>query len=107
MKSKVAFNTSTGISYFSIDDIIRLEATSNYTWVHFLTQKPLLLAKVLKELEPVLLPLGFLRTHRSHLVNKNKVAKIGLNNIVVMNDESVAAISRRRRQQVIKELSIL
>ncbi len=107
MKNKVAFSTTSGISYFSIDEIIRLEADSNYTWIHFLTHKPLLLAKVLKEFEPALLPLGFLRTHRSHLVNKNNVAKIGLNNMVVMNDESVAAISRRRRQQVIKELSIL
>lgn len=106
MENKVAFNTGSGVNYFSADEIIRLEATSNYTWVHFLAHKPLLLTKVLKEFEPVLLPLGFLRTHRSHLVNKNKVVKIANNNMVVMNDESIAAISRRRRRQVIRELSV-
>jgi len=59
MSNKIILHTAKGACFFAAEEIVWLEADGNYVWVHFLTQKPLLLAKVLKEFEPALLPLCF------------------------------------------------
>lgn len=53
-----------------IRDIVYCEAQSNYTNFYLTgTTKPITVAKTLKEFEETLLPKGFFRIHRSHLVN--------------------------------------
>lgn len=90
--------------FLSPEDIIRLEAKSNYTKI-FLHNKPsIITSKVLKEYEPLLKPFGFIRTHRSHLINKNYVIKVSNKNKIVMDDAFVAAIARNKRAGVLKEL---
>lgn len=54
-------------------DIIRFEARSNYTCVFFKDQPPLLMAKVLRIYNELLRPHGFIRIHRSHLINTDYV----------------------------------
>lgn len=49
--------------------IVRIEASINYSKVYFTTHPPLLVAKALQWFESQLLPAGFVRVHRSHLVN--------------------------------------
>jgi len=49
--------------------IIRIEARSSYCRIYFADSPPILVAKVLQWFEENLTPAGFIRTHRSHLVN--------------------------------------
>jgi two-component system LytT family response regulator len=49
--------------------IVRIEACSSYCRIHFAHRPPLTVAKVLQWFEQYLVPAGFIRTHRSHLVN--------------------------------------
>ncbi|MCU0375035.1 MAG: LytTR family transcriptional regulator [Chitinophagaceae bacterium] len=49
--------------------IVRIEACSSYCRIYFTNRQPLLVAKVLQWFEDCLAPAGFVRTHRSHLVN--------------------------------------
>jgi two-component system LytT family response regulator len=70
---KLAISSSEGIYFYNPDQIIRLEAESNYTRFFFIDKKPLIVAKTLGEYEEMLLPHGFLRTHRTHLVNRTYV----------------------------------
>jgi len=83
-------------------EIIRLEAISNYTRVYFTDQPPLLMAKVLRIYEELLSPYGFVRTHRSHLVNAQYVIEFDQNSTLQMADDSKAEVSRRRKQEVRK-----
>ena len=101
---KLPVSTSEGLYFFHADEIIRLEASSNYTYIHFTNRKPLLIAKVLGEYETMLDPLGFVRTHRSHLINKKHIRFIDVSGQVIMQDTSRAEISRRKRKEVMKEL---
>jgi two-component system, LytTR family, response regulator len=100
----INLHTNKGIHFFLPDQIIRLEAKSNYTKIFFSNQLPMLLARVLKDFEPSLLPFGFIRTHRSHLVNKNRIVKIDGDGNIFMDDLSIAEISRRKRTEVLRQL---
>ena len=60
-------------------------------------------AKVLKEFEQMLQPFGFVRTHRTHLVNRQHILCITPANII-MKDASVAGISRRMKSGVMRVL---
>ena len=66
-------------------------------------QKKMITAKVLKEFEEMLEPFGFVRTHRTHLVNRQHILCITTDNII-MKDASVAGISRRMKSGVMKIL---
>jgi two-component system, LytTR family, response regulator len=85
-------------------EIIRLKACSCYTQIYFTNRKPLLIAKVLKQFEEKLSTYGFVRVHRTHLINKYHINTIQANSTIVMSDASTATIARRMRNQVIKQL---
>lgn len=103
-KNRLTVSTIEGLYFFNADEIIRLEARSNYTYIYFTNRKPMLIAKVLGEYEDQLSTAGFVRTHRSHLVNKQYITFIdGLGNIV-MEDNSRVEISRRKKKEVMCEL---
>ncbi|MEO6405413.1 MAG: LytTR family DNA-binding domain-containing protein [Ferruginibacter sp.] len=96
--------TSKGTYFFDPCDIIRLEASSNYTCIYFNNRLPLLIAKILGDYEDVLAGCGFVRTHRSHLVNKSYVSFVDNAGNILMKDASRVEISRRKRKQVIELL---
>ena len=96
--------TANGLFLFQTNEIIRLEASSNYTRIYFTNRTKLTSAKVLKEFDKLLVPCGFLRTHRKHLVNRQHISCVNKDGNVVMNDASVAAISRRLKKGVLQLL---
>lgn len=97
---RLVLSTTKGIYFFLPQQIVRLEARSNYTRIYFSNHYPLLTSKVLKNYETILRPYGFIRTHRSHLVNKNLIMKVDNEGDIVMQDMSKAEISRRKRSKV-------
>lgn len=103
-KLKLAFPVMNMLVYLSPSQIIRLEAKSSYTKIFFDDMQSVVTCKVLKEYEELLKPLGFIRTHRSHLVNKSRISKIDTNGNIYMDDLSMAEISRRKRMEVLRQL---
>ena len=81
------------------EEIIRVEAISNYSRIYLSNGKNIIAAKVLHWFEDTL-PTGmFTRVHRSHLVNKLFVQQINgtqSKSLLLYNGESIA-ISRRKR----------
>ncbi len=103
---KLSLPTNNGKAVFLPGQIIRLEARSNYTKIFFTNHLSMLTAKVLKDFEPLLIPSGFIRTHRSHLVNKKYIQQVCSNGTLIMNDQSIADISKRRKAAVLKALQL-
>ncbi len=101
---RLTLQTNEGKLFFLPEQIVRLEARSNYTKIFFVNRPSMLLAKVLKDFELPLIPFGFLRTHRSHLINKKFIHAINNLGEIIMEDDSVAIISRRRKDSVVKSL---
>jgi two-component system LytT family response regulator len=100
----ISIATSEGRYFFSPEEIVRLEASSNYTNIYFTNKKKMLIAKVLKDFAEMLEPFGFLRTHRTHLVNRQHIMCIAPNGNIIMKDASVAEISRRMKSGVMRVL---
>lgn len=105
--NKLMVSAMEGLFFFNPEEIIRLEASSNYTQIFFTNRRPLLLAKVLKDFSGVLEPLGFLRTHRSHLVNRRHILQVDATGNIIMLDASKAEISRRKKNEVLKTLRVV
>jgi two-component system, LytTR family, response regulator len=102
--STITVATSTGRYFFQPEEIIRLEASSNYTTIFFSNKTKMVSAKVLKDFVSMLEPLGFVRTHRTHLVNRTHILCVTSNGQVIMKDASVAGISRRMKSNVLRAL---
>jgi two-component system LytT family response regulator len=102
--TNLSIATSEGRFFFNTEEIVRLEASSNYTRIFFTNKTKLISAKVLKEFVRMLEPFGFVRTHRTHLVNRQHILCVTPEGNVIMRDASVAEISRRMKSGVLKIL---
>jgi hypothetical protein len=101
---KLPIATTEGTYFINTADIIRFEASSNYTYIYFTNRKPMLVAKLLGDYESLLEAIGFVRTHRSHLVNQRHILFIDGAGNLIMQDDSVAEISRRKKKEVLQTL---
>ncbi len=99
---KLALSTSEGIFLFELRDIIMLEGNNNYTKFFFAHQKPLIVAKTLKEYEDMLQPQQFARVHKSYLINKNHVQKVDREGMIQLSNQMSVPVSRRKRSDVFK-----
>lgn len=103
---KIGLPTSSGTRFVPIQDIIRIEASSNYSTFYFTNSTKLTIAKTLKEFEEMLTPYKFFRVHNSHLINLSQlqqyVSRDG--DYVVMNDNSRVEVSRRRKSELMDAL---
>ena len=81
------------------DNIIRVEASSNYCKIFFMNERPLVVAKVLQWFEDKLPTDTFCRIHRGHLINRLYVTDVtGSNTLTLINGDTVQ-VSRRKKEQ--------
>lgn len=99
-KFKLAISDSKTIRYVPIEEIIRLEADGNYTYIYKTGPKSYYSAKTLKEYDELLLGSRFLRVHRSHLINIDHIISYDKQGLISMTDGSVVEVSRRKRDFV-------
>jgi two-component system LytT family response regulator len=97
---KLAVSVKEGVFLFETRDIICLEGTNNYTKLFFTNQKPLLVAKTLKDYEEILSEHNFLRIHKSFLINKNHVKKMDNDGQLWLTNGVTATVSRRKKSEV-------
>ena len=102
-------NLHSGRSVLNVlpEKIIRLEALSNYTYVYLEGHAPILMAKVLHLYDDILRPHGFIRTHKSHLINPRFVSELDPKGKILMQDTSMVAVSRRKKRAVFTTISNL
>lgn len=79
-------------------EIIRIEASINYSKIYFTEQKPMIVRRVLQWFEEQLEQAGFIRVHRSHLINKNYVKEYisGYEKHIRLTTGDLVPVSRRR-----------
>jgi len=96
----LAINGVHGIQFFKVSEIIRLEGERNYTQFHLTGNRNYLSSKTLKEYEEILAEKGFVRIHKSHLVNSKFVSSVDSDGKMILKDHSEVEISRRRLTEV-------
>jgi len=93
----ISFNRRTHT--ISLNDIIRLEASSSYTQFYIRGfSRPILKSKPLKYYVQKLNSNQFIRVHKSHLVNQNFIQSYQLKGkrLLMLKDGSEITISRRK-----------
>jgi len=105
---KIALSTSESIEFVRIADIVQIHAEGSYSTLKLTDQSELLVSKNLGEFESLLEDHPFYRTHQSHLINLLHVRKITrLGNEIVMEDGSVAFLSRRKKNQFLELMTTM
>lgn len=85
----------------NLEQILFLEGDVNYTSFHFQSRRRTIIARSLKYFEADLLPRGFIRIHRSYIVNSRFVQRANLlENTVTLVDGTVLKVARRRVKAV-------
>ncbi len=101
---RLALPTKEGVHFLLPADIIRCEALGNYTRFFTTAGKSYVISKTLGEYDALLTPQNFIRTHKSHLVNKKFISFIDHDGFAVLKDNTKVEVSRRRKEEVMEAL---
>lgn len=104
--AKLALPGISEIQYIALEDIIHLQAERNYTRLFFVKGPNFLSSKTLLEYEKMLKESGFIRVHKSHLVNKRHIAGYEKQGILKMKDGTAIEVSRRKRDLLLNLFKI-
>ena len=103
-EDRIAIPTSEGMEFINIKNIVRIESSSNYSKLYLLNGQTILVTRLLKDFEEMLLPYRFYRVHHSHLINLTYIKKYirGEGGQVVMQNGDVIDVARRKKDEFLK-----
>lgn len=106
---KIALPTAEQLYFVSTKDIIRCQSDNNYTKFFLANGTSILVSKTLKEWDELLDPSLFIRTHQSHLINKNYVSSYVKKDggYILMKDGSHISVSKQRKELTLQMLVTL
>ncbi|HUR31284.1 MAG TPA: LytTR family DNA-binding domain-containing protein [Saprospiraceae bacterium] len=101
---RLAISTSEGVFFYLPSDIIRCEGESNYTKFYLAGGKSLMVSHTLKDYDSILSDYGFVRVHKSHLVNMKYVSRVDRDGFIWLSNGQSVPVSRRRKEEVLSML---
>jgi two-component system LytT family response regulator len=106
-KQQIILPTLEGFEVVKVEDIIRLRGNGNFTDIHLKDKSKKMVSRFLKHFENIL-PLPFLRVHRSHIINMNCVTTFIKSNggSVILNDGSEVEISESYKQSFLEHFKV-
>ncbi len=104
-KFKLALADASEVKYVELDEIVRLQAESNYTHIFLKGNKLFVSAKTLKDYDELLQQHRFLRVHKSHLVNPAHIESYDRSGLLTMSDGSKVEVARRKKEFLQQALS--
>lgn len=101
---KIILSTSEGYHVVNPDDIIRCQSDSYYTNFYFVDGKRIIVSKTLKEFDEMLSEFGFVRSHKSHLLNLKYIKSYlrADGGYIIMTDGTEIPVSRRKRDYIVE-----
>ena len=106
---RIALPTLEGLTFVQVDEIVHCDADNNNTVFYFINGKSLLITKTLKDVEDLLTGKDFCRIHNSYFININHIKKYvrGNGGYVVMNNGNNLSVSRARKDEFLKMVSMV
>jgi two-component system LytT family response regulator len=103
----IGLSTLTEIRFVNIEDIIRLEASNNYTCFHMTNGEKITVSHTIKYYEELLQDNHFMRVHQSHIINLGKVNKYqkGKGGSIVMANGDTVHIAAQKKDPLLKALT--
>jgi two-component system, LytTR family, response regulator len=103
----IGLATINEIQFVNIEDIVRLEASNNYTCFYMGNGEKITVSHTIKYYEELLAEQNFLRVHQSHIINLEKVKKYqkGKGGSIIMANGDTIHISPQRKDHLLKALT--
>ena len=100
---KVVLPLMDGFDVVEVSDIIRCEANDNFTNFYLKDGSKKMICRTLKFYDDILSEVGFMRVHRSHLVNLDYITsyKKGKGGQVVMSDGSYVDVAPSKKKELV------
>jgi len=104
-QKKIVLPLMEGFEVVKIGDIVSCEAHDNFTDFHFVSKGKMMICRTLKFYEELLADSGFLRAHKSYLINTEHVVKYtrGKGGEVTMSDGSVVPVSPQKKDSLLEK----
>jgi len=101
---RLVLKTADQVHVVNIEDIVHVEADSNYSSFYMQDGRKIVVSKAVKEFEETLLEHGFHRIHRSHLVNINKMSYLDKadGGFLVMLDGARVPVASRKKDMLME-----
>lgn len=98
----IAIPVPEGLDFVKIVDILYASADSNYTFIHLVNGKSILLSKTLKQVEAMVEGRSFFRIHQSYLVNLAHIQKYikGQGGALIMDNGKSLPVSRASKPKL-------
>ncbi len=99
---KIVLKTFDSIYVVDLQDIIRCESDNSYTLFYLKDSRKIMVSSVLKDYDELLADSGFIRVHKSHLVNLNYIDKFIKSDggYLIMKDGASVPVSQRKRDMI-------
>jgi len=97
---KIVLPTMEGFCFEKVKHIAYLEANGNYTALHFIDKRQILVCKTLREVEQMLPERAFARIHRSHTIHLKHIKRYvrGKGGHVVLQNGVTLVVSAGQRE---------
>jgi two-component system LytT family response regulator len=102
---KLVIHTMDKTYFVQATELVRCEALNNYTKFFMHSGKKIVSSRTLKEYEDLLVKAGFIRVHKSHLLNLAFVKSASNAGLLEMTNGFQIEISRRRRMEVLTQIA--
>jgi len=104
--SKIALPTMEGLCFEKLKQIVYLEASGNYTVLHFKDKRQVLVCKTLREVELMLPDRAFARIHRSHTIHLKHLKKYvrGKGGHVLLQNGVTLTVSSGQKEAFLEQL---
>lgn len=106
--NKISIPTMEGLLFFNINDIIHVEAQSNYTVFSFINRPRLTVSKTMKEFEDLLPGDIFFRCHHSHIINLNFIKRYikGDGGQIELQNGEYVDVARRKKDEFLALMGV-
>ncbi|WGK65537.1 LytR/AlgR family response regulator transcription factor [Croceiramulus getboli] len=100
---KITIPQQDGFEVIAVEDILYCQADDNYTYIYLVQEKKKLVSKTLKYFEEALTPMGFVRVHKSYLINVSEVIqyKKGKGGHVVLSNGQSIQVSASKKANLL------
>lgn len=106
---KLVLKTSKHIHFVDMKDVIRCQADHVYTTFHIMGGKKVMVSKPMKSFEEMLIPHGFFRPHKSHLINVSHIIRLEKldGGTIILSENHKVPLSSRKKEQFLQMMSVL
>jgi len=100
-KQQVILPTMEGFEVVKMEDIVRLRGNGNFTDLHLSNGQKKMACRFLKHFDEIL-PLPFLRVHKSHIVNLNFVKSYNKGGYLTLQDDNEIEVSPTYKEEFLR-----